>query len=100
MAAELERAFVEGREAEWVEFLAECDKFDAEIAHEIAIEKFTAAELDEEEQNLERLRRWHDELRVRDVLGAPSTAEAEIRLKASTEQLESFAQQVFEQGGG
>jgi hypothetical protein len=100
MAADLERAFVEGREAEWVEFLAECDKFDAEIAHEIAIRKFTAAELDEEEQNLERLRRWHAELRERDVLGAPSAAEAEIRLKGSIEQLESFAQQVFEQGGG
>src|SRR6478736_6459824 len=49
-----------------------------------------AADLDEEEQNLERLRRWHAELRERDVLGAPSAAEAEIRLKASTEQLESF----------
>ena len=100
MAADLERTFVEGREAEWAEFLAECDKFDDEIAHEIAIRKFTAAELDEEEQNLERLRRWHGELSERDVLGAPSAAEAEIRLKSSTEKLESFAQQVFEQGGG
>jgi hypothetical protein len=34
------------------------------------------------------------------VLGAPSASEAEIRLKGSIEQLESFAQQVFEQGGG
>jgi hypothetical protein len=78
----------------------ECDKFDAEIAREIAKEKFTAAELDEEEQNLERLQRWYRELRARDVLGAPSASEAELRLKSSSERLEGFAQQVFERGGG
>ena len=36
MAAGIEDAFLEGREAEWHEFVRECDKFDAEIAHEIA----------------------------------------------------------------
>jgi hypothetical protein len=99
MATELENAFLEGREAEWQEFIRECDKFDAEIAHEVRSEKFTLAELDEEEQNLERLRRWHAELRARDVLGAASASEAELRLKTSTERLEAFAQQVFEQAG-
>ena len=78
----------------------ECDKFDAEIAREIAREKFTPAELDEEEQNLERLQRWYRELRARDVLGAPSVSEAELRLKSSSERLGGFAQQVFERGGG
>jgi hypothetical protein len=100
MAASLEEAFLEGREAEWHEFIRECDKFDAEIAHEIRSGKFTPAELDEEEQNLERLQRWHRELRSRDVLGAPSAVGAELRLKSSAEQLDGFAQQVFEQGGG
>jgi hypothetical protein len=100
MAAAIEAAFLEGREEEWREFIRECDKFDAEIDHEIATEKFTAAELDEEEHNLERLQRWYRELRSRDVLGAPSAAEAELRLKASVERLEAFAQQVFDLRGG
>jgi hypothetical protein len=99
MAADLEAAFIAGREDEWHEFLRECDKFDQEIDKEIRIRKFTAAELDEEEQNLERLRRWHEELRTRDVLGAPSAAEAEIRLKSCGERLDAFAKLVFEEGG-
>ena len=100
MAAALEAAFIEGREEEWHEFIRECDKFDDEIAREIRNEKFTSAELEEEEQNLERLRRWHRDLSARDVLGAPSAPEAELRLKASAERLEGYAQQVFEHEGG
>ena len=67
-----------------------------ELAHEVAIEKFTLAELDEEEQNLDRLRRWYRELRTRDLFGAPSAARAEQRLKACVESLEQFAEQVYE----
>ena len=100
VAAAIEAAFLEGREEEWHEFIRECDKFDAEIDHEIVTEKFTPAELDEEEQNLERLQRWYRELRSRDVLGAPSAAEAELRLKSSAERLEAFAQMVFDRRGG
>lgn len=99
-AAAIEAVFLEGREDEWHEFLRECDKFDAEIDHEIATGKFTSAELDEEEQNLERLQRWYRELRSRDMLGAPSASEAELRLKSCSERLEAFAQQVFDVGGG
>jgi hypothetical protein len=57
-------------------------------------EKFTAAELDEEEQNLERLRRWFRDLRRRDVL-APSQKGAEQRLKECGELLEDFAERVY-----
>ena len=66
---------------------------------EIHIKKFTAAELDEEEQNLERLRRWHRDLRRRDVFVAPSQEEADRRLKECEQRLEGFAEQVFAYGG-
>jgi hypothetical protein len=98
--ARLEALFTELREEEWQEFLAECGKFDAEIAKEIRIRKFTAPELDEEEQNLERLRRWFRELRRRDVFGAGSQAEAERRVKECEARLEEFAARVYEHGGG
>jgi hypothetical protein len=94
----LEQLFTAEREAEWKEFLSECGKFDKEIDKEIAIEKFTAAELDEEEQNLDRLRRWFRDLRGRDVFVAPSQERAEVRLKECTERLEDYAQRVFEHG--
>ncbi|MDP9333221.1 MAG: chromate resistance protein ChrB [Actinomycetota bacterium] len=99
MAARLETLFTQEREQEWQEFLAECDKFDREIEKEIRIKKFTAAELDEEEQNLERLRRWFREIRTRDVFGTPSHHEADRRLKDCAERLEDFAERVYEHGG-
>lgn len=99
-AGPLETLYTQTREEEWLEFARECDKYEAELDHEEAIGKFTPAELDEEEQSLERLRRWFRELRARDVFGAPSAPEAEQRLKASAERFERYADRVFEIEGG
>ncbi|MEA2703301.1 MAG: hypothetical protein QOD63_1246 [Actinomycetota bacterium] len=95
-SARLEATYTEAREAEWVEFVSDCAKFVAELDHEIAIEKFTLAELDEEEQSLERLRRWHRELTVRDVFGGPSAGAAQARLTDCASRLEDFTERVFQ----
>ena len=92
----LEALFTAERADEWAEFLADCDKFDAEIDKEIRIGKFTMAELEEEEQSLERLRRWYRELKARDVFGAPAATEADQRLKHCTERLADYTEQVFQ----
>jgi len=94
-AARLEGLFTDAREAEWAEFLADCAKYEAELDKEITIAKFTLAELEEEEQSLERLRRWHRDLRARDLFGAPSAALAEQRLKHCAERLEDYTDRVF-----
>jgi vacuolar-type H+-ATPase subunit I/STV1 len=94
----LAQLFTKDREEEWQEFVSECGKFEKEIDKEIRTEKFTAAELDEEEQNLERLRRWFRELRARDVFVAPSQERAEVRFKECSERLEDYAERVFEHG--
>jgi hypothetical protein len=90
----LEQVFTEERETEWVEFVAECAKFEAEVAHEVEINKLTLAELEEEGQTYERLRCWFRELRTRDLFRAPSAAEAERRLKQCGEIVEDFAERV------
>ncbi len=94
-AARLEALFTAAREAEWTEFLADCAKYEAELDNETATAKFTLAELEEEEQSLERLRRWHRDLRARDLFGAPSAAAAEQRLKGCAERLEDYTERVF-----
>jgi len=99
-AERLAAVYTAAREAEWVEFLSECGKYLAEIDKEIATGKLTLAELDEEEQSLERLRRWYRELRLRDVLGASSAAEADQRLKDCEAKLEDYTQRVFHAVGG
>jgi hypothetical protein len=93
--ARLEAQFTAAREAEWVEFLADCAKYEAELDKEIATAKYTLAELEEEEHSLDRLRRWHRDLRTRDLFGAPSAAAAEQRLKHCAERLEDYTQRVF-----
>lgn len=91
----LQELFTEQRQAEWVEFLADCGKFDAEIDKEIRIEKLTLAELEEEEQSLERLRRWHKAIKLRDIFVAPASVAADQQLKHCGERLEEYTQLVF-----
>jgi hypothetical protein len=94
-AERLEALFTTSREEEWTEFIDECAKFEAELEREFAQEKFTLAELDEEEQSLERLRRWYRDLKLRDLFGAPSASESERRLKLCQTRLEEFADRVY-----
>jgi hypothetical protein len=94
-ALRLQELFTAGREEEWTEFISDCLKYQAELDHEIARQKFTVAELDEEEQSFERLRRWYRELKVRDFFGAPSAPEAEKQLKQCQTRLEDFANRVY-----
>jgi hypothetical protein len=70
-AQRLAAVYTAARQAEWTELVAECGKDLAELDQEVAKGKLTLAELDQEEHSLERLRRWHRALRLRDVLGAP-----------------------------
>ena len=94
--AQLEGLFTGQREAEWAEFVADCGKYEAELDGEVAKGKLTLAELDEEEQSLDRLRRWYRTIRARDLFGAASAPLAERRLKECAEALERFAELVYE----
>jgi hypothetical protein len=87
--------FNAARAAEWTEFASECGHFHAEIAKERRKGKFTVAELDEEEQNLDRLRRWYRELRARDIFAVPEGAQADEQLKACAELLDGYADEVY-----
>ncbi|MFK0040749.1 Chromate resistance protein ChrB [Paenarthrobacter sp. NPDC090517] len=89
-------AFEAARLEEWKEFTADCGKFEQEIAKEISREKFTFAELEEEEQSLERLRRWYRELKSRDVLHLPQATDASEHLARCAEALEGYASLVYE----
>ena len=87
--------FTAVREQEWAEFVDDCGKFEVEIAKEVRTSKFTLAELEEEEQGLERLRRWYRDLKARDVLELPAAVDAEQRLKGCAEVLEDYADRVY-----
>lgn len=93
-------AFVSARLDEWSEFQADCGKYEAEIAREIAKQKFTFGELEEEEQSLDRLRRWYRELKKRDILALPEADTAETRLRHCEDIMADYADLVYQAMNG
>jgi Protein ChrB, N-terminal len=87
----------DARDAEYAELTGKCNQFLKEIEHEFAIEKFTTAELEEEEAEVEKLERWFERIAARDVRGAPGRATAEAALQAAQAELARYADAVFEQ---
>ena len=98
-AARIRNTYDEARLAEWAEFESECGKCLAELAKEINNEKFTLAELDEEEQNVDRLRRWHRELRTRDLFNSTPAERTQSLLDPCLVELERFTALVYDAVG-
>ena len=98
--ARLEAAWNEARAAEYGELADECQKLVAEIDKEFAKEKFTLAELDEEEAELEKLRSWHERIRARDVHGSEGAAEAEGAMERAAEAVSRYTTAVFDRTHG
>jgi len=95
-AAKLTDAWNDARRAEYGELRAECGKFLVEIEHELAIEKFTLAELEEEEAELDKLERWHARIATRDIHTAPGAVESTDALASAQTALERYSAAVFE----
>jgi hypothetical protein len=88
--------FKADRDEQYREFLGRCSDFEAEIAKEIAINKFTYAELEEEDTDLKKLQGWLEKIRKLDFYGATLAEEAAERLRACEALLDSYAQRVFD----
>jgi vacuolar-type H+-ATPase subunit I/STV1 len=89
-------AWNEARDDEYRELAGECAKFLAEIDHEFEIEKFTLAELDEEEAELDKLQRWHERIRRLDIHRAPGRSAAVSALREAESALARYSSAVFE----
>ncbi len=88
--------FTADRDEQYREFLGRCADFEKEIAKEIAINKFTYAELEEEDTDLKKLQGWLEKIKKLDFYGAPLAEEATARLRACEVLLDGYAQRVFD----
>jgi hypothetical protein len=95
-AAKLTDSWNDARCAEYRELRAACAKFLVEIEHELESERFTLAELEEEESELDKLRRWLARIASRDVHGASGSGDATQALTLAQQALERYAAAVFE----
>lgn len=88
--------FKADRDDQYREFLGRCADFETEIAKERATNKFTYAELEEEDTDLKKLQGWFEKIRKLDFYGATLAQEATKRLKDCEVLLDAYAKQVFE----
>lgn len=87
------------RDQEYAEFCEQCQTFLDEIEKETARRKFTFAELEENEQNLQRLDGWLPKIQARDFFGGDRAEVATAALEQCRQALETFANQVYAQEG-
>lgn len=92
----LRAAWNEARAEEYGELVSECEKLVAEIDKEFGKQKFTLAELDEEEAELDKLGRWHERIRSRDVCGCERADAAQEALQRASEALARYTAAVFD----
>lgn len=94
-AAEVTAIYNAARDEEYEEILDKCRDFLAEIDKETAAEHFTYAELEENDEDLTKLRGWFEKVAARDVLGASRRGEAEEALRGCATALDGFADHVY-----
>jgi hypothetical protein len=90
----LER-FRQDRAEEYAELKEQCADFLAEISKEIKRENYSFAELEENEQDLQKLGAWFEKVRQRDFLGGDQADEAAEWLEKCHSVFQEFADDVY-----
>jgi hypothetical protein len=98
--ARLRAAWNEARAEEYGELISECGKLVDEIDEEFEKQKFTLAELDEEEAELDKLKRWHQRITARDMCGCDRAGDAEAAMEQASEALARYTTAVFDRTHG
>ena len=87
--------FTRDRNEAYAEFLERCEGFGQEITRESAAGKFTYAELEENDLDLKKLKKWLAKIRNLDFFQASLGPDAETALSRCTKILDDFAEKVF-----
>lgn len=87
--------FNSARDEEYQEIVDRCRDFFKEIDKEIERKHFTYAELEENEEDLEKLKKWFEKVKERDFFGAGQMALAAEMLEKCQEMLDEFGSHVF-----
>jgi hypothetical protein len=92
----INKAFVESRDEEYREIIGKCDDYAKEIEFEIGRQNFIFAEVEENEEELEKLKLWFKKVEKRDIVEAPLHKEAAERIKGCEALFQDFALMVYQ----
>lgn len=87
--------FNQARNEEYTEIIERCKDFFIEIDKEIASEHFTFSELEENEEDLEKLKKWFEKVKERDFFQAGESQTALEILEKCQEKMDEFGGHVF-----
>ena len=87
------------RDEEYEEFLEQCEAYLIELEKECHHQKFTYAELEENEQSIHRLRKWLAKIQKRDFFKSKKSRDAIIAFQNCHRRLKSYTLQVYTQEG-
>lgn len=88
-------AFQAARDDEYEEIVDKCQDFLAQLDKEYRAEHFTFAELEENEEDLLKLRNWFAKITDRDAFGAPGRTATLAALQTCEKALEDYAARVY-----
>ncbi|MGF7237244.1 MAG: Chromate resistance protein ChrB [Frankia sp.] len=92
-------AFNAARNDEYEEIVDKCADFQTQLQKEYVAHHFTYAELEENDEDLTKLRNWFAKVRARDVFGAAGMAATQDALDECERSLEEYAARVYAEEG-
>lgn len=84
------------RDEEYREFINECEKYLKELEKEISKAKLTFAELEEEEEELNKLLSWHSKIKARDLFLSPEGSAVRSTIEKIKSAFENYSDLVYE----
>jgi hypothetical protein len=97
--SEVRGAFVTARNEEYAEIIDKCEDFLRQVQKEYDENHFTYAELEENEEDLVKLKNWFAKIVDRDVFLADRQPATERALETCEQSLEAYAARVYAEEG-
>ena len=93
--AEVRASFLAARNDEYAEIVDKCEDFLRQVQKEYDENHFTYAELEENEEDLVKLKNWFAKITGRDVFRADGRPATERALETCEQSLEAYAARVY-----
>lgn len=90
------KVFMDSRNEEYQEVIEKCEDFFKEIKFEIERKNFIFAEVEENEEELDKLKHWLKKIEKRDLVKAPLRKQAIEKIKECEKMFDDFSKKVYE----
>lgn len=90
------KRFIDERDREYDELLEYCKKFHEEMRYETEIKNFTFAELEENEEEYNKLLNWYGKIKKRDYFNSQKGITAEEEISLCRAEFEEFSSKVYQ----